>query len=145
MTRRSLAPALALVLAACALPARAEPGVLDVTVTGVRNDHGHVLVAVCDRATFLQPSCAYHGRAPARPGAVVVLVTGVPPGTYAVQAYHDENDNGRLDRSFFGLPTEGMGFSRDAPMRFGPPDFADAAVVVPAVGGALSLALRYFD
>jgi uncharacterized protein (DUF2141 family) len=136
---------LALLLMALASPAAAEPGVLLVTITGVRNDHGHVLVAVCDRATFLQPKCAYHGSATAKTGAVTVRVTGVPAGVYAVQAYQDENDNNTLDRNFFGMPKEGMGFSRDAPMRFGPPDFNDAAVTVPATGGALSFALRYFD
>jgi uncharacterized protein (DUF2141 family) len=132
-------------LAVLAGPAAAETSVLEVTVTGVRNGRGHVLVAVCDQATFLQPHCAYHGQAAAAAGAVVVRVTGVPAGVYAVEAYQDENDNGVLDRSFLGMPKEGMGFSRDAPMRFGPPDFADAAVTVPAQGGALSLALRYFD
>jgi uncharacterized protein (DUF2141 family) len=134
-----------LLLAMLASPAAAETGVLQVTVTGVRNGHGHVLVAVCDKATFLQPHCAFHGEAAASPGAVTVRIAGVPAGIYAVEAYQDENDNGMLDRSFLGMPKEGMGFSRDAPMRFGPPDFADAAVTVPAAGGALSLALRYFD
>jgi uncharacterized protein (DUF2141 family) len=134
-----------LLLTLLALPASAEPGVLEVTVTGVRNANGHVLVAVCDRATFLSPTCAYRGRAAAQAGAVVVRVTGIPPGVYAVQAYQDENDNGKLDRTFLGMPKEGMGFSRDAPMRFGPPDFADAAVTIPPAGGALSFALRYFD
>jgi uncharacterized protein (DUF2141 family) len=135
----------AVLLAMLASPAAAETGLLQVTVTRVRNGHGHVLVAVCDRANFLQPHCAYHGSAAAMPGAVVVRITGVPAGVYAVEAYQDENDNGVLDRNFLGMPKEGMGFSRDAPMRFGPPDFADAAVTVPAEGGALSLALRYFD
>ena len=41
---------LALLLALLASPAAAEDGVLAVTVTNVRNGHGHVLVAVCDRA-----------------------------------------------------------------------------------------------
>ena len=136
---------LVLLLAALATPAAAESGVVDVTVTGVHNDRGNVLVAVCDRATFLQPKCAYHGSAPAKPGAVLIRVTGVPAGIYAVQAYQDENGNNTLDRNFFGMPKEGMGFSRDAPMRFGPPDFNDAAVTVPASGGALSFALRYFN
>jgi uncharacterized protein (DUF2141 family) len=135
----------AVLLACLAFPVAAEPGLLTVTVTGVRNDRGHVLVAVCDRGTFLAPTCPYRGRAAAAPGAVVVQVGGVPPGVYAVQAFHDENDNGKLDKTFFGMPKEGMGFSRNAPMRFGPPDFADAAVTVPAAGGAVTLALRYFD
>lgn len=133
------------VLAPAAATPAVGPGVVEVTVTGVRNDRGHVLVAVCDRAAFLAPTCPYRGRAPAQPGAVVVRVSGVPPGAYAVQAFHDENDNGKLDRTFFGMPAEGMGFSRDAPMHFGPPAFADAAVDVPPGGASISFALRYFD
>jgi uncharacterized protein (DUF2141 family) len=126
-------------------PAAAEPGVVEVTVTGVRNANGHVLVALCDHATFLAPTCQYHGRAPAHAGSVMVRITGVPSGVYAAQAYHDENDNNRLDRTLLGFPEEGLGFSNDAKMHFGPPDFADAAVQINPAGGAITFALRYFD
>jgi uncharacterized protein (DUF2141 family) len=135
----------ALLLLLLTAPAAAEPGVVEVTITGVRNANGHVLVAICDSATFLAPTCPYHGRAQAHAGSVMVRITGVPPGVYAVQAYHDENDNNRLDRSLLGLPEEGMGFSNNAKMRFGPPAFADAAVQIQSGGGAIQFALRYFD
>ena len=125
--------------------ARAETGVVAVTVTGVRSNAGHVLVAICDRATFLQTSCLYHGRVAASPGALTVRISGVPPGTYAAQAYQDANDNGRIDRDFFGRPTEGIGFSNNAVMRFGPPAFDDAAFTLTATGGEITLALRYYD
>ncbi|MGI4977170.1 MAG: DUF2141 domain-containing protein [Janthinobacterium lividum] len=118
---------------------------VQVTVTNVRSARGHVRVAVCPRAAFLQPSCAWHAVAPAHAGSVVVVVPGVPPGVYAVQAYLDENDDGKINRSLLGIPEEGIGFSRDAPMRFGPPSFDDAAVQVGADGAAVSLRLRYFD
>lgn len=116
---------------------------LDVTVTGVRSDHGQVLVAICDRATFLQEQCAFHGGAPAKTGAVVIRVTGLPPGVYAAQAFQDENGNGKVDTNFFGIPTEGIGFSRDAPMRLGPPRFDDAAFTLDKSGG-VTFALKYF-
>ncbi len=135
-------PALALLLAAPSV--RAEPGVLEVTVTGVRSAAGHVLVAVCDQDTFLKETCRYRGSAASAPGAVTVRVTGVPPGTYAVQAYQDENDNRKIDRSLFGVPTEGIGFSNDAPMRFGPPSFNDAATTVGPAGGRIQFALRHY-
>ena len=128
-----------------ALPAAAEPGTLEVTVTGVRSAAGHVLVAVCDRATFLQPTCRYRGRAPAAMGSVTVRIVGVPAGTYAAQAYQDENDNDKLDRNLFGMPTEGIGFSNDAPMRFGPPSFDAAAFALGGEGGRMTFALRYFN
>ena len=115
-----------------------------VTVTGIRSDRGTVLVAICDRASFLQPSGAFRGRAAAKAGAVSVRVEGVPPGVYAAQAYQDENGNGRIDRTLLGIPTEGIGFSRDAPMRFGPPRFEDAAFMLDG-DAAVSVALHYYD
>ena len=133
-----------MVLAALPLAA-AEPGRLEVTITGVRSGAGHVLVAVCDRASFLQPTCRYHASAPAQRGAVTVVLTGLPAGTYAAQAYQDENDNKKIDRTFFGLPAEGIGFSNDAPMRFGPPSFDASAFTVGVAGGQISFGLRYFN
>jgi uncharacterized protein (DUF2141 family) len=132
---------LALLIAA---PAGAETGVLEVTITGVHSAKGHVLVAVCDEATFLAPTCTYHGRVPAQAGSVTVRLTGVPPGVYAAQAYQDENDNGKIDRNFLGMPEEGIGFSNDAPMRFGPPKFGDAAFRLTTAGGVIRFGLRYY-
>jgi uncharacterized protein (DUF2141 family) len=117
---------------------------VQVVVTGIRNDHGHVRVAVCGTAEFLRANCKYFTRVPARLGEARVTVTGVPPGRYAVQAFHDENDNSVLDRNFFGMPMEGMGFSNDAPMRFGPPRFDAAAVEVPVGGAAITFRLKYY-
>ncbi len=133
----------ALVFLLFAGSARAE-SVLEVTVTGIHSAKGTVLVAVCDQATFLQQTCRYKGRAPAAVGSVTVRITGVPPGTYAAQAYADENDNGKIDRNFLGIPTEGIGFSNDAPMRFGPPSFGTAAFSLGPAGGRIEFGLHYY-
>lgn len=127
--------------ALAALPARAAT--VHVIVEGVRNDKGTVLVAVCPEAQFLRDTCAYQARTPARVGEVAVRVEGVPPGTYAVQAFHSEDGSGMLRRSFLGVPRDGIGFSRDARFHYGPPSFADAAVRVGAEGGRVRFALRY--
>jgi len=116
---------------------------VQVTVHDIRNDHGRVLVALCTRADFLRPHCAWTASAPAVVGTVTLRIDGVPPGVYAAQAFHDENSNGILDRSFLGLPEEGMGFSRDAPMRMGPPRFADAAFTVDGPVTAVDFRLGY--
>ncbi len=122
-----------------------EPGVVTVIVSGVRSNAGHVLVAVCDKATFLEPTCRYTGRAPASNGAVTIRIEGVPPGIYAAQAFQDENDNGKIDRSLLGFPREGLGFSNDAKISFGPPSFDDAAFSLGPSGASIRFALRYFD
>ncbi|MCB1883904.1 MAG: DUF2141 domain-containing protein [Geminicoccaceae bacterium] len=142
--RRGLGP-LILLLALCPAGARpAAPATLDVEVEGVASGEGNVLVAVCTKATFLTGDCPYTASAPARKGTVDIRIGGVPPGTYAVQAFHDANANMDLDRNFFGFPKEGAGFSNDAPMRFGPPRFADAAIEVDAAPATARVTMRYF-
>ena len=118
---------------------------LQVTVGNVRRAAGHIRVAVCTRESFLKTDCPFRGVAPAQVGSVVVAVHGVTPGTYAVQAFQDEDDSGRIKRSLVGIPEEGFGFSRDAPANFGSPSFANAAFQVATGGGQVSLRLRYFD
>jgi uncharacterized protein (DUF2141 family) len=54
------------------------------------------------------------------------VFTGVSPDVYAISAFHDENDNGKLDTGLFGIPTENWCASRDAKGTFGPPSFDDA-------------------
>ena len=67
----------------------------------------------------------------------------LPPGSYALAVYHDENGDGKLDTNFLGIPTERYGFSNDArSMMFFPPSFAAARFVVPTVGTAISLRLK---
>ncbi|HEY9219761.1 MAG TPA: DUF2141 domain-containing protein, partial [Phenylobacterium sp.] len=43
----------------------------------------------------------------------------LPPGRYAVMAYHDRNGDGRLNTLPVGLPTEPYGFSNGARGAFG--------------------------
>ena len=48
----------------------------------------------------------------------------------AVSAYHDENENSRLDKNSFGIPTERYGFSNNPKRAFGPPKFSEAALIL---------------
>jgi uncharacterized protein (DUF2141 family) len=48
-------------------------------------------------------------------------------GTYAIAVVHDENKNEKLDTNFFGVPTEGYGFSNNKTGVFGAPSFKDCA------------------
>ncbi len=79
---------------------------------------------------------------PATPGGTL-LFENVAPGRYAVALFHDENGNNRLDTAMM-IPREGFGFSRDAPLRFGPPRFAAAAISVADVEMRTVIHLRYF-
>jgi len=43
-------------------------------------------------------------------GSSVITFRDIPIGTYAVNIFHDENNNGEIDKGFI-FPTEGIGFS----------------------------------
>ncbi|MUU78174.1 DUF2141 domain-containing protein [Winogradskyella endarachnes] len=55
-----------------------------------------------------------------------VVFNDIPEGTYAVSIFHDENDNGKMDTNFFGIPSEDYGCSNGAVGFFGPPQWEDA-------------------
>jgi uncharacterized protein (DUF2141 family) len=126
-------------------PVAASAGELTVTITDIRNDTGSVLAAVYDsEANFLKPPLARVSvKFKAAPGTVTFALPNLPPGKYAVAAFHDENENGKLDRNSLGAPTEGYGFSNDARGAGGPPSFAAAAVAIAEGNKAVKIALDY--
>jgi len=129
----------------CVAPLHAEAqGVLTIDVGNVRAARGNVHIDVCPEALFLKDDCPWSGNALARIGTTRVSVNGLPAGRYAVQAFFDENGNGKVDQMLFGIPKEGVGFSNDAKIVFSPPKFAAAAFAFDGKEQAIRLNLRYF-
>lgn len=64
-----------------------------------------------------------HAWAPIQGGRGECFFAGVPPGDYAVTVFHDENDNGKFDMNWMGMPLEGYGFSNNVKPRFKAPSF----------------------
>jgi uncharacterized protein (DUF2141 family) len=128
------------------LPAAAAPpqGILTIDVGNVRIAKGVVHVDVCPEAQFLKDNCPWVGNARAKLGDTRVTVANLPAGRYAVQAFLDENGNGEVDRGLFGVPKEGVGFSNDAKIRFGPPKFAEAVFAFDGNARTIRFNLRYF-
>ena len=124
--------------------AHAAGAPVTVTIWSVRIPGGSVRVDVCTRETFLKGNCPYSGSAAAQVGETTVTVADVPPGVYAVQAYHDIKNEGRLDQGLFGVPREGLGFSNDAPLGLQGPDFERAAFTHGPEPQTLRLRLHHF-
>jgi uncharacterized protein (DUF2141 family) len=47
-------------------------------------------------------------------------------GTYALAIYHDENDNGKLDKNLFGIPSEPYSFSNNPKIKWRGPQFEES-------------------
>jgi uncharacterized protein (DUF2141 family) len=54
-----------------------------------------------------------------------VIFTNLPYGWYGISLYHDENNNGKMDKNMMGIPKEAYGFSNNAKGFFGKPDYKD--------------------
>lgn len=98
-----------------------------INFSGLPSDRGKIMVAVYDsEASYKARKTVATARVPAN-GPLRAVFRDLPVGQYAVTVYHDENDNGIMDRNFMGIPQEAYGFSRNPGARFGPPPFADMA------------------
>lgn len=127
--------ALGLAAFALAAPAFASAADLTVRIEGVRSAEGDIRVAVHRRAAGVDfPDSAGAVKKAMRPAAEAgdLVFAGLPPGDYAIAAFHDEDRDGDLSTNLLGMPTEGYGFSNDARGLFGPPGFDDAAFTVGA-------------
>ncbi len=131
-----------------AIPVRAAapiPPDVRATVTGLRSAKGQVLACLTrDPRTF--PECDKDPDAQRLivPAAKVLELDfgAVAPGRYALSLIHDENGNGKLDKALI-IPREGFGFSRDAPVRMGPPRFEAAAFTVGPGTTQITVRMRY--
>lgn len=135
---------LAIVAVALLLPG-APATAADLTLAlSSRAAGGSLAVAVYrDADAFRRGQTPVATRIVPRAGPVTTLViTGLPPGRYAVATFHDTDANGSLTLWPIGLPREAYGFSRDARGRFGPPAFEAAAFDLPAAGTHQSIRLR---
>ncbi|MDJ0643101.1 MAG: DUF2141 domain-containing protein [Erythrobacter sp.] len=132
-------------LAGAAAPAAANE--VEITVTNLRSTEGVVRACMTTNKDVF-PRCrkdpASHRTVVPAGKTVTIRFTGVKPGDYAIALLHDENDNGKADRTLGMIPREGYGFSRDAKVRMGPPKFRDAVFTHGAEKQKLTIKMRYF-
>jgi uncharacterized protein (DUF2141 family) len=105
-------------------------GNLTAKVTRIRNSNGEINFNLFNNADGFpkeEVKAFKHLRGKISNGTSTVTFENIPFGKYAVAVYHDENNNKKLDKNFFGMPTEGVAVSNDAKGSIsGPPSF-DAA------------------
>ena len=119
--------------------AEAQQGnTISVPISGLHNNNGNVRCGLYNSAaTFPKDGQQFQGVVAAITNQQATCVfTNVPPGTYAVAAFHAEQGETTMRTGMFGQPKEGYGFSRNAAGTFGPPSFGDAAYAYS--GGAVN-------
>ena len=126
---------------------RADAADLTIELTGVRSAEGDLYVAVHAPTAGVKfpdsEGVVKRKRMAAQAGNVSFVIPDLPEGNYAIATFHDENGNGELDTNLFGVPTEGYGFSNDAPSRFGPAEFEAASFAVDKPAVIATVAITY--
>src|SRR5690554_3491154 len=87
---------------------------ITVSIEGATSNKGKMFVAIYNaEGDFLKASFKSVKSSIVNKSCTVTF-EGIPEGVYAVSVFHDENDNGKLDSNFLGIPTEDYACSNDA-------------------------------
>lgn len=139
-----------LLLSACLLPAgaatpAAPAGAITVAVSTVRNRNGEIICALFGTADSFEKRIPL-ARVVVHPQTPVTtcVFRGLAAGIYAATAIHDENGNGRLDKTFYGRPTEGYGVSNNHTYATHGPRFMESRFSFSGTGDlSIAIQLRY--
>lgn len=113
-------------------PAVVEKCTLEVNIVNFKSDEGKLLIALYKGSdTFMNEGKAWQKKiGEIKNKACKVTFTDLPAGEYAFSFFHDQNGNAKMDKKFFGIPKEGVGFSNNPKMTFGPPSYNQCKIVL---------------
>lgn len=125
-----------------------EKGNITVICGGFRNDKGMAMISLFTSKEGFPgkyEKAFRNNEARILDGKAAFIFKGVPYGAYAVSVYHDENDNKKMDTSWFGIPKEGVGASNNPKTKFGPPSFNKAKFNFNTPELTLNIETRYVE
>jgi uncharacterized protein (DUF2141 family) len=119
-------------------------GAVRIVIDGFDNDNGSARVSLCNsKETYNDTENGFRkAEVKIKDGKAECVFTDLPPGVYTVKVYHDENGNGKLDKSFIGAPTEKYGFSNNARATFGPPKYEEALFKLDKVQISINITVK---
>jgi uncharacterized protein (DUF2141 family) len=118
---------------------------LTVHFIGLKTSQGAVMMAVYNSEAAYENSGTASEAATRsvkleiKDGAAATTLADLPPGQYAIKAFHDLNGDAKLNVNLFGIPTEPVGFSNDAPVHMHAPSWKETVFAVHAGDNAISI------
>lgn len=114
---------------------------ITVTIDQIKNNKGHILLGLHTTDKFMKADAIQKAKSEIKDGKIVAIFIDVQPGTYAIMALHDENDNEQMDFEPNGMPKETYAISNN-PTSFGPPQFSEAKFDVTDENLELNIQLK---
>lgn len=117
-------------------PTVAETGALEVNISNIDYQKGGVIrIGLYDNSSDFPSSTVTYksGSVPVSGADATFTFDDLPFGQYALAMYHDMNNDGKMNKNFFGVPKEPYAFSNNAMGILGPPSFEEASVLLSQV------------
>ncbi len=106
---------------------------LTVEVDNIRHTDGQPLrIAIVNKELFLSDKKPLEYAILEVRESKANFTFNLPKGDYAVSVFHDLNGNEKLDKNFFGAPTEPYGFSRNHKPVMRAPKFEEVQITLAA-------------
>lgn len=105
-------------------------GTIDLQITSAKSDKGVMRILVFKSAKGFPDQMEHSVKAISlriKDKGTRIEIKDLPPGKYAIAAFHDEDENGKINTNPVGYPIEKYGFSNNAKAYFGPPEFDKAS------------------
>lgn len=121
-------------------------GELSVEIEGLRSDEGAALVSLFSSEDGFpddMQKALQNLHVSISAGRAQADFPVLPYGLYAVVVLHDEDLNGKMERSWLGQPREGFGFSGRPEYNFGPPAFDDTTFLLASKFKQIVVRMRY--
>ncbi len=121
-------------------PPKQEP--LAITVTSLKNTRAPLMIAVFRKGdAFLKTPYKSYTLEPNGGSSPTLFADDLAYGEYAVAIFQDENQDGKLNTNFLGIPKEPYCFSRNYRPRVKSPKYEDCKFIYSAKDNHLYLQL----
>ena len=92
---------------------------LEMEINNLESNKGPIYIRILDE----NENPVIVGTSPVINYSSEISFDSIFPGKYAIQFFHDENENQKMDLSLIGIPKEKFGSSNDVKPILGPPKF----------------------
>ncbi len=121
-----------------------QQNIIHAQLVNLPNDKGRVACIIFNQPDGFprdRSKSVQRVRAPIQNESGTCDFKGLSPGTYAIAAFHDEYETGKMKTNFLGMPQEAFGFSNDAkPSALTPPPFSAASFTY--AGGMMNITMQ---
>ena len=92
---------------------------LEMEINNLQSNNGPLYIRILDE----NENPVIVGTSPVINYSARISFDSISPGKYAIQFFHDENENQKIDFSLIGIPKEKFGSSNNVKPILGPPKF----------------------